>query len=221
MRPRHHNFQVGGCIELYRIFKKQDYPLCICVLLCLAFVLPLAFWLYRHPLRKWRAHFLVLGTVAVSVLLISLHIDIAVFASKRLAEPSSRAEIWNHVANESMAKHPWFGTGLVKHSRINVPEISDRLPTVIHAHNSYLDALYRTGIVGLLFMLAHMIFVFCHWSRSPELLPLFLWLLLGCLFSIVANPGFFWYLDAVWWSYWIPAGLISALVSASSCDVVY
>ena len=185
------------------------------VLLCLAFVLPLAFWLHRRPRRKWRSHFLVLGTVVGSVFVFGFHDDIAALASTRLAERSARAEIWDHVAKESLAKHPWLGTGLVKHSRIAVPEISDRLPSVHHAHSAYLDALYRTGVIGLLLMLAHMMFVFCHWSRSPELLPLFLWLLLGGLVSIVANPGFFWYLDALWWAYWIPAGLIGALVSAA------
>jgi len=184
------------------------------VILTLAFVLPLAFWLHRRPLRKWRAHVFLLTAAVGATVASGYHDDMVSLASSRVAERSDRAAIWEHVARESLEKHLWFGTGLVKHSRIHVPSIEEHLPSVHHAHNSYLDALYRTGVIGLVLMLAHMLYVLCHWSCSKELLPLFLWFSFGCLVSVVANPAFFWYLDAIWWDYWIPAGLIGALVSA-------
>jgi len=184
------------------------------VLLSMAFVLPLAFWLHRGPTRKVLAHVAALGVCAAGVFAADYHDELAALATNRSAERSARSEIWSHVMQESWEKHFWTGTGLVKHSRISVPAIADRLPSVHHAHNSYLDALYRTGLIGLLLLLAHLIYLFAHWSASAEVLPFYLWLLLGCLVSVVANPGFFWYLDAIWWDYWIPAGLIAAAVGA-------
>jgi O-antigen ligase len=180
----------------------------------LAFVLPLAFWLHQGKSRKWLPHVITLIATGGAVLVSGYHEDLLTMVSKRTSERSDRLEIWSHVLSESREKHLWTGTGLVKHSRIVVPEIADYLPSVHHAHNSYFDALYRTGLMGLLLLLAHMTYVFAHWSRSPTLLPLFLWLLLGCLVSLVANPSFFWYLDAIWWNYWIPVGLIAATVLA-------
>ena len=186
------------------------------VILALALILPLAFWFYHRTYRKWRAHLLLLAAAVGTVFASGYYDDIASVASSRVAARSDRVAIWEHVAKESFEKHLWLGTGLVKHSRIHVPSIEDHLPSVHHAHNSYFDAFYRTGVIGLVLMLAHMLYVFSHWSCSKELLPLFLWFLFGCLVSLVANPGFFWYLDAIWWNYWIPAGLIGALLSAAN-----
>jgi hypothetical protein len=95
-----------------------------------------------------------------------------------------------------------------------VPSQEARLPFTHHAHNAFVDAFYWTGLVGLLLMCAHMLYVLLHWSNSPKMLPLFLWFLFGCLTALVDRPGFFEHLTPHWFVYWIPAGLIAALVMA-------
>lgn len=132
--------------------------------------------------------------------------------SSRLSEPFYRDLVWPVVLERGYNDHALFGSGLVKTSRIYVP--ASELPPFNHAHSSYLDAFYRTGLVGLVLMLAHMLFVFRHWSFNPRILPLFLWLTLSCIMSLFDHPGFFCHLEPLWFAYWIPAGLIGALVMA-------
>ena len=183
-------------------------------ILALAFSLGLGFALYRGPTRKWRTHILavlcLLGgfTVAIQQQLIPNRWDSASMAS------SSRPEIWHHLVERAAEDNLWFGLGLVKTTRIHVPGLEERLPYTHHAHNAYIDALYWTGLVGLLLMCAHMFYVLRHWSNSPLMLPLFLWFLFGCLTAVVDRPGFFEHLTPHWFVYWIPAGLIAALVMA-------
>jgi len=110
-----------------------------------------------------------------------------------------------HVAKESFDKYFWFGTGLVKHSRIRVPSNEDHWLSVYHAHNSYLDALYRTGIFNLVFHAGS------HGVRTQSLamfqgtVTVFHCFLFGCLVGVVASSRFFWLLDGIWRdNCWIP-----------------
>jgi hypothetical protein len=99
-----------------------------------------------------------------------------------------------------------------------VPGLENRLPFTHHAHNAYIDAFYWTGMIGLLLMGVHLIYVLRHWSNSPQMLPLFLWFIFGCLTALVDRPGFFEHLNPHWFVYWIPAGLIGALVMAEKSN---
>jgi len=183
-------------------------------ILALAFTLGLGFAVYRGPSRKWKTHaiagLLLLGgfTVAIERQIIPNRWDSASMAS------SLRPEIWHHVVSKSLEEHLFFGQGLVKTTRIIVTGEEARLPFTHHAHNAYIDALYWTGLIGFLLMCAHMVYVLRHWSCSPRMLPLFLWFLFGCSTALVDRPGFFEHLTPHWFVYWIPAGLIAALVMA-------
>jgi hypothetical protein len=179
----------------------------------LAVCLVLAFALNRSRPRKWIPNALMAMFVIGAM--------VALFWSGKLLNrwdmaslaSSARPEIWSHLIETTREEHLLFGEGLVKTSRIYVPGLASTSP-FNHAHNSFVDAFYRTGLVGLVLMCGHIVYVFAHWSRSPLLLPLFLWLLLGCMTSLFDHPGFFWQLEATWWNYWIPAGLIGAVITS-------
>jgi hypothetical protein len=183
-------------------------------IIALAFVLALGFALFRGPSRKWLVH----GTMVIGLL------GLVAFGSQQEAVVSTiqervnskvfRTTIWSHVVHKSWHDHSLHGEGLTKTTRINVPELMDELGPVPHAHNAYIDAFYWTGLTGLLLMCAHMVYVLRHWSNSPRILPLYLWFLFGCLTALVDRPGFFEHLNSHWFGYWIPAGLIGALVMA-------
>jgi hypothetical protein len=183
-------------------------------ILSLALALGLGFAFYRGPSRKWKTHIvavlLLFGgfTVAIQQQLIPNRWDSASMAS------SLRPEIWQHMITKTVEEHLWFGAGLVKTTRIHVPGEEARLPFTHHAHNAFVDAFYWTGLVGLILMCAHMIYVLRYWSNLSKMLPLFLWFLFGCLTALVDRPGFFEHLTPHWFVYWIPAGLIAALFIA-------
>jgi O-antigen ligase len=168
----------------------------------------IAFFSVTKSASKLAAHGLLLF-VLVGVVLLEWDF-VSKTVSARFNERFYRDAVWPHALQASYGDHFFFGSGLVKTSRISVP--GSDLPPFNHCHSAYIDALYRTGIVGLVLMLSHLIFVLSHWSRDPRLLPLFLWLFLTCVMSIFDHPGFFWYLEPLWFAYWIPAGLIGALV---------
>ena len=170
----------------------------------------IAFFSVTKSASKLAAHGLLLF-VLVGVVLLEWDF-VSKTVSARFNERFYRDAVWPHELQASYGDHFFFGSGLVKTSRISVP--GSDLPPFNHCHSAYIDALYRTGIVGLVLMLSHLIFVLSHWSRDPRLLPLFLWLFLTCVMSIFDHPGFFWYLEPLWFAYWIPAGLIGALVMA-------
>lgn len=184
-------------------------------LLALAFTLALAFGLHRGPSRKWLIHG-VLALAVVGGFAVATQGGEGIWqrVSVRFQQPSYRPQIWQYLIAETAEQHPILGRGLVKTTRIHVPGLEKRLPFTHHAHNAYIDALYWTGIIGLVLMLAHLGYTMWHWSNSPLLLPVFLWLLFGCLTALVDRPGFFEHLNAHWFAYWIPAGLIAAAVSA-------
>jgi hypothetical protein len=183
-------------------------------ILALAFTLALGFALYRGPSRKWKTHILatlmLFGgfTVAIQQQIIPNRWDSTSMAS------SLRPEIWQYLVDQTVEGNLWLGQGLVKTTRIHVPGLEDHLPYTHHAHNAYIDAFYWTGLVGVLLMCAHLIYVLRNWSNAAKVLPLFLWFLFGCFTALVDRPGFFEHLTPHWFVYWIPAGLIGALVTA-------
>lgn len=187
-------------------------------ILALVFTLAVGFASYRGSSRKWLTHILavifLLGglSIAIQQQLIPNRWDSSSMVS------SLRPEIWQHMVNQAVEKHFWLGDGIVKTTRIHVPGLENRLPFTHHAHNAYIDAFYWTGMIGLLLMGVHLIYVLRHWSNSPQMLPLFLWFIFGCLTALVDRPGFFEHLNPHWFVYWIPAGLIGALVMAEKSN---
>lgn len=191
-------------------------------ILALAFALPLGFALHRGPSRKFSLHLAAALVLATGFFVALQQEPLVQSLRERWQEPGDRPLIWHTLVERSVREHLLFGEGLEKTSRISVPDLQGpsadvpdgRGPAVHHAHSSYVDGFYRTGLVGLILMCAHLLFVLWHWARVPQLLPIYLWFVFGCVTSLVDNPGFFWYLDSLWFVYWLPAGLIGATVMA-------
>lgn len=160
---------------------------------------------YRQPSRaKIALHLLGLGVVVLLILI--KRDEVLVVFSSRL-DDGDRLTVWTEIFSRAVSEHFWFGIGLEKEGRIIIPDID----VFNHAHNAWLDVFYRTGFVGLLLALAHLFYLLNKFSSSKQLLPLYLWLLYGCLTAMVDSRGFFWQIDARWFMYWIPAGLITGL----------
>ena len=184
-------------------------------ILALAFTLALGFALYRGSSRKWLIHGVALTALVGLVAIGSQQEQLVSEIQERVNSKVFRPTIWSHLIKESVNEHLLFGKGLVKTTRLHIPELKDDLPVTHHAHSAYIDAFYWTGLLGAILMAAHLVFVLLHWSNTTRLLPLFLWFAFGCLTALVDRPGFFEHLNAHWFAYWIPAGLIGAVVMAA------
>jgi hypothetical protein len=124
---------------------------------------------------------------------------------------SLRDGIWQAVFARIMDGSLFFGTGLEKEGRI----VIDQLGTYNHAHNAWLDTWYRTGLVGLGLSLVYLGYVYKHMFKRAELFPLYLWLSFGCIYCFFDSRGFFWQIDAKWFCFWVPAGLLAALLNSA------
>jgi hypothetical protein len=182
------------------------------MVICLPLVLAVGFFL--RGTSRWKVFVHILCALLFVSLLFTQRETLTSLIAPRINAPTYREQIWHYTINTTVQEHLLFGSGLVKTTRIAVPGLEQDLPALAHAHNAFIDAFYWTGLVGLLLMSAHLGYLLWHWSRSKELLPLFLWLLFGCLTALVDRPGFFEHLSGHWFVYWIPAGLIGAAISA-------
>jgi O-antigen ligase len=156
-----------------------------------------------------------LGFLVLCGLLISTEPDALIEHIKaRLAEPIYRLDIWKELFRVTLEENLFLGTGMVKTSLLTIPGVSDRVDFIPHAHNSFVDAFYRTGLFGVMLMTAYTLFVIVRSLRCPSSLPFLLWFLVGCTSSIFDNAAFFRYLEASWFTTWIPAGLTAASLVA-------
>lgn len=149
------------------------------------------------------------GVVAIAILCL-YNLDYLLANLHGRGDDGDRALIWREVFWRSLCEHSLFGQGMEKDGRIIIPDVD----VFNHAHNAWLDMFYRTGLIGLFLSLLHLGYIFRNFSRAPTLIPLYLWLIFGCLTCVVDSRGFFWQIDAKWFLYWIPAGLIAAIQSS-------
>lgn len=195
------------CLNLLPVLASQSRG----AWLAFAITMTVAFILGPKSPTKLAAHALL--AVLIGLLIYSQWDFVGKILNSRINAPTYREQLWPYMIDTTVKEQLLFGEGLVKTSRISPPGSTLGRPFE-HGHNAYIDAFYRTGLVGLVLMLLHLGYVLRHWTRDPRLLPLFLWILFACIFSLFDNPGFFWYLEFMWLVYWIPAGLIGALVMA-------
>lgn len=180
-------------------------------ILAQAIVLALYFVFFNGKSRKWITHAVAFIILTASLLIVANQKNFVSAIDARIKQEDFRSAIWSEALKESMNEHFFLGKGLVKTTRLQIPSINQQFN---HAHNAFIDAFYWTGIIGLALMVAHMAYVFRHWSNGSELQPLFFWFLFGCLTALFDRPGFFEHLNSSWFAYWIPAGLIGAAVTS-------
>jgi O-antigen ligase len=133
---------------------------------------------------------------------------------------SLRDEIWLQVW-QSMSGQPLsllWGIGMSEETKLVTASGEYH-----HAHNAWLDIFYRTGAVGLLLALIHLVFLLKHGMSSANGAKannahtkiLVIWLIYGCGCLLVDSRSLFWQIDAKWLLYWVPAALLAAYLSRS------
>jgi O-antigen ligase len=145
--------------------------------------------------------------VVIGALALFLLTPMAEVLQKRGVSFSLRDAIWVELLDRSLER-PLFGLGLERDSRIIIPDVD----VFHHAHNSWLDILYYTGAIGLLLALWHWVLLARSFSRDRDILPLYLWLAYGSLCLFTNGSGLLTRPDAQWLMYWVPAGLLAAIV---------
>lgn len=119
----------------------------------------------------------------------------------------SRDVVWKEILSRSVSDHLWFGIGMEKFEKIIIRDVG----VFDHAHNTWLDTFYRTGLVGLILALIHVGYVMRKFQPIERQIPIFLWLQYGLIASLLDYRTFFWQIDFKWFLFWIPLGLISAM----------
>jgi len=179
-------------------------------LLAFCILAPVCLWWCKPSRSKIYAHI-----AALLFLLIAVVYGWDTLSDLLLDRGSSyRDVIWADVLSRSIQNHVFIGQGLEKEGRIIIPNVD----VFNHAHNPWLDAFYRTGLIGFLLQLIGFIYVLRHFSMSKVLFPLYMWLFFGIIYTFVDSRGFFWQIDPKWFCYWLPVGLIGALISAEKLN---
>jgi len=164
--------------------------------LLIAFLIMINTRTLKRPWPYMRSIGLSIGIVGIAALIWSLvkgNLFHSLVARFELIEASPRFEAWN-VLLEQGFKNIVFGMGL---------RGSEQLLHDFYSHNSYLDLLVETGLVGFLLWFTFAFFISIKGIKSlqrPGVAPWvhawFLLLLMFVTFSLVYNP-FFWLLSAV------------------------
>lgn len=173
-------------------------------LLALAILAPVALILIRPPLKIWLPPVLLL--IIALVILLSKTDMYFHYMGGRIEGFGGRTDIWIEILRRCK-NNLLFGIGLSQDSKIILADMTE----FNHAHNAWLDTLYRVGLIGLILSVIHLMFVIRKFSSERQLLPLYMWLGYGCICSFFDGRGFFWEIGAKWFMYWIPLGLIAAV----------
>lgn len=174
-------------------------------MLSLILALLVALWWVRPAVRVWVSQMAFLLCVAIAFA-VTTSIEQAIVA--RGISFSMRDEIWLQVW-QSMGSQPLsllWGIGMSEATKIIT--LSGEYH---HAHNAWLDIFYRTGAIGLLLALVHLVLLFKRGTVDSPARLLGLWLLYGCGCLVVDSRSLFWEIDAKWLLYWVPAALLAAM----------
>lgn len=172
-------------------------------LLAVAVTSLLALFIVRPPARIWFPPALVL--LLSVVCFIWLNGIPQHYFDGRADAFSDRVDIWRYSIRKSFDSI-FIGIGMSEKTDI----IISNGATYNHAHNAWIDTYYRTGIVGLLLIVIHLILTVRVGLANKKSLTLLLWLCFGCICSLFDGRVFFWEIGAKWFLYWLPAGLIVA-----------
>lgn len=173
----------------------------------LAFVvMALAALLLVRP--TWAVFTVQVFAALLAVILALLVTDVGHILADRGISMSLRDVIWRDVWQLAL-ESPLWGAGSEKMDHLHLPS-----GYFHHPHNAWLDIFYRTGAVGLVLAVAHLWVVLRSFRKVDTMLPLYMWLGFGCICLFSDSRVLFWELNAKWFLYWIPAGLIGALITA-------
>ncbi|HSC67600.1 MAG TPA: O-antigen ligase family protein [Cellvibrio sp.] len=178
----------------------------------LALLMPIAAVLYCRSVKKWMLQLCILLTLILIVYALGNQVHNLLFERG----VSLRDMIWAEVLHSTLQGHAIWGVGLEKEGRITLADGS----IFNHAHNAWLDIFYRTGMVGVALSVMYFGYLLRHSLTRREYYPLLLWLVFGCIYSLVDSRGFFWQIDPKWFCIWLPAGLIGALASKQLTDSI-
>lgn len=176
-------------------------------ILSLMLALLLATWWLRPALRVWLGQIVFLLFVSILLILVT---PIEQMVVARGISFSLRDEIWLQVW-QSMSSQPLsllWGIGMSEDT-----VIATASGEYHHAHNAWLDIFYRTGVIGLVLALIHLVLLLKRGIADATAKPLVIWLVYGCGCLLVDSRSLFWEIDAKWLFYWIPAALLAAQLS--------
>jgi hypothetical protein len=202
-------FSLAGLFSVAAVLLSQSRG----PLLSLLLALLLSAWWFRPSPRVWLSQSICLAIGAFALLLMT-PIEQAIVA--RGISYSLRDEIWLqvwHNLNGQPLSYLW-GIGLSEDTTILTA-----VGEYHHAHNAWLDILYRTGGIGLLLALIHLVLVVGAAIRFAVARPLLVWLIYGCGCLLVDSRNLFWEIDAKWFLYWIPAALLTAQLSKTKKSI--
>ena len=153
------------------------------------------------------------GVVLFAFILLIISADIERLLATRGTSLSFRDVIWIELICRSL-ENPLFGIGLEYDARIIIPDVD----VFHHAHNSWIDILYYSGICGLVLALWHLILLFRSFTKNPDILPVYFWLIFGCMCQFTNGSTLMTAPNEKWWMYWVPAGILAALMSSRRYD---
>jgi O-antigen ligase len=166
--------------------------------------------------KKYIYYFLLIIMLLLTLIIFNSSIYNAV--SNRLSENSFRKEIWTQSISRTIEYNPLLGCG--RGIKINIPveTKSHERSSILNfqgSHNQFVDAFYSLGIIGLILFLAVFINIFLHYTKAPDLFPIFIWLILGTLCGLTVSSCNI-DIRSNWMCFWIPTGLIGAILSQKS-----
>jgi hypothetical protein len=174
-------------------------------MLSLLLALLLAMVWIRPALRVWLSQITFLLLVAI-VLVVMTPIE-ELIAARGI---SLRDEIWLQVWH-SMISQPLTLLSGIGMSEVTL--ITTANGEYHHAHNAWLDIFYRTGAIGLLLALTHLVLLLKRGGADTTTKSLTIWFVYGCFCLLVDSRSLFWEIDAKWLLYWVPAALLAAQLS--------
>ena len=168
----------------------------------LAFALvALAALIICRPSRKVVFIQISLAVIAAAGLL--LQFNLLEVLENRGVDMSGRDLVWRALLARAY-DNPLFGIGALYDPRIIIPDVD----VFHHAHNSWVDTVYYTGLIGLFLALCHFQLVVQTFDKSPDVLPIFMWFIFGCISLFTNAPHLLMPINSFWFAYWIPAGLL-------------
>jgi len=120
---------------------------------------------------------------------------------------SARWNLWQHLI--SSTTNPWIGVGINTDVRYEVFGLWH-----YHAHNIFVNAYYKTGLIGLVLLIALVAggikFGISHYRANPTILNLYplCWFVASIITCLTDHADLIWRPTMVWFLIWMPYGML-------------